>query len=72
MKQFAFFAMIGAAMSVDAQNLVQNPNFDTDAADWTCQHTPLGAIESITGIRRSPARCRSPRVILIPRRNVLS
>jgi hypothetical protein len=34
MKRFAFFVMMGATMSASAQNLVQNSNFDTDAADW--------------------------------------
>jgi hypothetical protein len=34
MKWFAFFVIMGATMSATAQNLVQNPNFDTDAAGW--------------------------------------
>ena len=34
MKWFAFFVTMGATMSASAQNLVQNPNFDTDAASW--------------------------------------
>ena len=34
MKWCAFFVIVSATMSVSAQNLVQNSNFDTDAAGW--------------------------------------
>ncbi len=34
MKWVAFFVIMSATMSVSAQNLVQNPDFDTDAAGW--------------------------------------
>jgi hypothetical protein len=34
MKWFTCFVMMGATISASAQNLVQNPNFDTDPAGW--------------------------------------
>jgi hypothetical protein len=71
MKPFLFFAAMAAATSAGAQNLVQNPNFDTDASNWQLSIFRVGAIASITAIRRFRARCRSRRAIWITRSSVL-